>query len=91
MADDFKQISKNKGDKKKPKGAYKDLATIKADGAKGKGKRKRETSEMEPEEFEQGLGQQVHVDDVDVNKQTIVDTLSVQNVLVGRVFLYKYC
>ena len=59
---------------------------MKVGGAKGKGKIKRETSEVEPEESEQGLGPQIHVDDAVVNKQTIVDNLSVQSVLAGRVF-----
>ena len=50
------------------------------------GKRKIKTSEVEPEESEQGLGPQVHMDDAGVNKQTIVDNLSVQSVLAGGVF-----
>ena len=61
----LKQNLKKKDNTKKPKG------TTKACGAKDKGKRKRKTSEVDPKEYEQGPGPQVHVDETSVNKQTM--------------------
>lgn len=51
-----------------------------------KGKRKRKTSAIKTEKFEQGPGPEVQVDEDVINKQENVDNLSKQYVLYGRVF-----